>query len=50
MVEKERQAYKSRQAQNVSKIIERRKVENNIKEFVRLSIRRLHTQQAGGNA
>ena len=26
--------------------IERRKLENNIKEFVRLSIRRLHAQRA----
>jgi len=44
VVEKERRAYDERRQQGVFKLIEKRKLENNIKEFVRLSIRRFHTQ------
>lgn len=42
VVERERQAYAARQASGDARPIERSKVEANIKEFVRLSIRRLH--------
>jgi hypothetical protein len=42
VVERERQAYAARQASGDVRPIERSKVEANIKEFVRLSIRRLH--------
>lgn len=47
VVEKERRAHAERLAQTggAPKPIERRKLEGNIKEFVRLSIRRFHTQQ-----
>ena len=46
-MDKERQAYAGRKGQGTFKLIERRKVEANLKEFVRLSIRR-YRQQAGG--
>ena len=45
MVEKERRAYAERQEQSLPRPMERRKLEGNIKEFVRQSIRRFHTQQ-----
>ncbi len=43
MVEKEGQAYAERSRGGQFAPIERFKLENNIKEFVRLSIRRLRT-------
>ena len=45
VVEKERRAYAERQEQSLPRPMERRKLEGNIKEFVRQSIRRFHTQQ-----
>lgn len=50
IVEKEVAACADRQAAGSSKPIERIKLEANIKEFVRLSIRRLHTARPGGSA
>jgi hypothetical protein len=47
-VEKEAAACAERQAAGSHKPIERSKLEANIKEFVRLSIRRLHTARPGG--
>ncbi|KAJ9531590.1 hypothetical protein QJQ45_014945 [Haematococcus lacustris] len=44
VVEKERQAFGARRELGQFKLIEKRKVEHNLKEFVRMSIRRLHTQ------
>jgi hypothetical protein len=49
-VEKEAAACADRQAAGSSKPIERSKLEANIKEFVRLSIRRLHAARPGGAA
>lgn len=48
IVEKEAAACAERQAAGSHKPIERSKLEANIKEFVRLSIRRLHTARPGG--
>ena len=42
VVEKERRAFSERGQQAVKKPIERRKLEANLKEFVRQSIRRFH--------
>lgn len=50
VVEKERSAHATLRKQGVHKVIDRTKVEHNLKEFVRHSIRRLHTQHAGGGA
>lgn len=47
VVDKERAAYEQRCSQSLFKLIEKRKVEHNLREFVRLSIRRYHTQQTG---
>ena len=44
-MDKERKAYADRQAQNLPRPMERRKLEGNIKEFVKQSIRRLHSAQ-----
>jgi hypothetical protein len=47
IIEKERKAYAERLDQNLPRPMERRKLENNIKEFVRQSIKRLVSQQQG---
>ncbi|MEW5316180.1 MAG: hypothetical protein WDW38_007566 [Sanguina aurantia] len=44
VVEKERRAFETRQQQSQNRPIERKKLEANLKEFVRQSIRKLHTQ------
>lgn len=48
IVDKEAAACAERQAAGSFKPIERSKLEANIKEFVRLSIRRLHAARPGG--
>jgi hypothetical protein len=48
VVEVEEAAVAERRAGGDVKPIERSKLEANIKEFVRLSIRRLHTAKGGG--
>lgn len=48
IVDKEITAFAERQASGTFKPIERAKLEVNIKEFVRLSIRRLHAARTGG--
>lgn len=50
IVDKEAAACAERQAAGSHKPIERSKLEANIKEFVRLSIRRLHTARPGAGA
>ncbi len=47
VVDKEREAFEERQQQSQYKPIERRKLEGNIKDFVRMSIRRMHATRAG---
>jgi hypothetical protein len=49
VVEKEAAAFAERQAAQSFKPIERLKLEGNIKEFVRLSIRRLRAGRATGH-
>ncbi|GAX78575.1 hypothetical protein CEUSTIGMA_g6014.t1, partial [Chlamydomonas eustigma] len=44
IIEKERHAFQERQEQEMHRPMERKKLEGNIKEFVRLSIRRFHSQ------
>ncbi len=44
VIDKERRAYADRLEQSMFRPMERKKLEGNIKEFVRLSIRRLHSQ------
>lgn len=52
VIEKERQAYEDRLKQGIDRPIERKKLENNVREFVRQSIKRFHStrldQAAGG--
>jgi len=45
VIDKERKAYAERQSQNLPRPMERRKLEGNIREFVKQSIRRLHSTQ-----
>ena len=51
VVEKERHAYEERLQQSVYRPIEKKKLESNVKEFVKQSVRRFHTSrqlEAGG--
>lgn len=44
-MEKERHAYEERLQQSVYRPIEKKKLENNVKEFVKQSVRRFHTSR-----
>lgn len=50
VIEKEKEAFEGRRVQSLFKLIERKKVQHNLYEFVRHSCKRWHMQRAESKA